>query len=67
MTIHIVPGWWLIPLAITIVAYGLAWREDRRQPNQGGDYSFPGVASTILYLIATIPVLFAWLIWALLT
>jgi len=63
MTFTIEFGWWLLPLAVTVVSYGVAIS---KFSYGGGDYSFPEVGNTILLIVATIPALTAWLIWALL-
>ena len=65
MTITIGFGWWLLPMAVTIIAYGFAISKFSR--GGGGDYSFPELWNGILLIIVTIPVLIAWLIWALAT
>ncbi len=62
MTFTIEFGWWLLPLAVTVVSYGGAIS---KLSFGGGDYSFPEVGNAILLLVATIPALAAWLIWAL--
>ncbi|NTJ63525.1 hypothetical protein G6M50_38155 [Agrobacterium rhizogenes] len=63
MTFTVSFGWWLLPLAVTIICYGIAISKFSRG---GGDYSFPEVWNGILLLLATIPALIAWLLWALL-
>jgi len=64
MDITITFGWWLLPLAVTVLSYGVAIS---KFSYGGGDYSFPEVGNAILLIVATIPALLAWLIWALLT
>lgn len=62
MTFTIELGWWLIPLVVTVTFYGIAIS---RFEHGGGDYSFPEIANLFRLLLATIPILIAWLIWAL--
>lgn len=62
MDLTITLGWWLMPLAVTAVCFGLAVANFS---HSRGDYSFPEVYNAMLLLVATIPVLVAWLIWAL--
>ena len=62
MTFTIDLGWWLIPIAVTVMSYLFAISKFSKG---GGDYSFPEVWNGILLLLATIPALLAWLIWAL--
>jgi hypothetical protein len=63
MTIHIELGWWLLPLAVSVGAFGYAaWADRDNEP--GGDYSFPGIVTAIYNGLALIVSLIAWLIWA---
>jgi len=63
MTFTITFGWWLLPLAVTVLSYGYAVS---KFTSGGGDYSFSEVWNGFLLIIAAIPALVAWLIWALL-
>lgn len=65
MTLTIEWGWWLAPLAVTILAFGRAYWVDRG--NSGGGYSFGAIASAFVYGAALIVSLIAWLAWAVLT
>lgn len=56
-------GWWLLPLAVTVLSYGYAVS---KFTSGRGEYSFPDVWNGFLLIIATIPALIAWIIWALL-
>ncbi len=62
MAMTITFGWWLIPLALTLLFFSIAICKFERGR---GDYSFPEVWNGILLLIAAIPSLIAWLLWAL--
>lgn len=66
MTITIDFGWWLLPLAITIAAYGWHWWVNK-DVQYGGDYNFSVIETLMTFCLATSVSLFAWLIWALLT
>jgi len=68
MTITLTFGWWLLPLAVTIAAFGWhswATKENRRT----GGYEDIGMAmgQLITFSAALVVSLIAWLIWALLT
>lgn len=66
MTFTISLGWWLLPLAITIIAFGgAAWLAADVRPTAWLDLSALAVA--VYYGIATIVSLVAWLIWEVLT
>lgn len=64
MTIRIVADWWLLPLFVTVVAFGWAAWADR--DNSPGDYGAGAILSLVIYGAATIVSLLAWLIWAVL-
>jgi hypothetical protein len=56
-------GWWLLPAAITIAL--LWWASlNKSPPDRWGMNHF---FDAVLYLLALIPSLIAWLIWAVLT
>ena len=75
MSIEIQLGWWMLPLAITIVAYTIAsvWSShNARSSSSGNDYFgtgalFDGIVWLLCLSSATIISLIAWLIWAVLT
>lgn len=64
MDMTITLGWWIIPLMVTIALYAYAWTTFEYG---GGDYSFSGVFNGIKLMLATVPALSVWLVWALLT
>lgn len=64
MTFTIEIGWFLAPLAITIVAF--VWAGIATPPNDG-NYFGNAVAGLFTYGAALIVSLIAWLIWAVLT
>jgi len=66
MTISISIGWWIAPLAITIMLFGAAWAKTSEDRRPAGDYSFPGLGTVFAMGAATIMSLIAWLAWALL-
>lgn len=68
MEITVSLGWWLVPLAVTIIAFGayITW-EVRTVPSYGYGRIGDGIASAILMAAALIVSLIAWLIWAVLT
>lgn len=66
MTINVEAGWWLIPLAVTLVSYFLAYRATANI-GSGGDYGMGDVATVFAYLAATVPALLSWLFWAIFT
>lgn len=62
MTIHV--GWWVVPLVITLAAFG--WCAFINYRDSGGGY-LDAVANVFNMLIfAVVPSLVAWLVWALL-
>lgn len=63
MDLTITLGWWAVPAAFTVACYAYAISKFQYG---GGDYSFPEAWNFIRLIIAAIPVLVAWLIWALL-
>lgn len=65
MTFTIQFGWWLLPTALTIVAFLRALELDRGNVAGRGDYGFSAFASAVYYGIALIVSLVAWLVWAL--
>lgn len=63
MSVTISIGWWLLPLAATIMAFGwVHWIDRRSGPSYGAD-----IGGFILVSLATIISLIAWLVWAVLT
>lgn len=64
MTIKITFGWWLLPLAVTIICFGWAFWHGGEHP---GMYGSGVLFNLIVWLVALIPALGAWLIWAVLT
>jgi hypothetical protein len=68
MTLTFSLGWWLAPLAFTIIACGTAyWVEPARTPPRGYGDIVQGFVSAFLWGAALILSLIAWLIWAVLT
>lgn len=67
MTVTISTGWWLLPAAITVVAFIVAYVADADNRRPAGDYAAIGAAMASLfhYGAATIVSLIAWLIWSL--
>ena len=63
MTVVVSFGWWLLPAAVTIASYLLAWLANRGSRPSLGD----AFVALIYYGAATIASLIAWLIWAVLT
>jgi hypothetical protein len=66
-TIDIGWGWWMIPTAITILAYWWFRYSTKGLNNYANDYGMAGVAYGFLFLLMLVPVLASWLIWSLLT
>jgi hypothetical protein len=65
MTIELSFGWWLLPLAITIAAYG--WhRWVNKDVQYGGDYNFSALGTILTFALAACVSLTAWLVWAVL-
>lgn len=67
MTVSITLGWWLAPLAVTLLSFGLAWGKCVLVPDSGGGY-FPmgALMAVFLFPLAAVVSLAAWLAWALL-
>lgn len=63
MTITLLPGWWLLPLAVTVVAFVWACRTGNES---GGSYGAGHIYNLMIYLIAAFSSVVAWLIWSLL-
>ncbi len=66
MEITITFGWWLAPLAVTIVACLAAWILDRKPDHYRASIG-DAIASMFVWVPAVFVSLIAWLIWALLT
>lgn len=65
MTISLSLGWWLAPLAVTIIAFAwhfLLWAN--QPPPSGYGAIGDGIAATASFLLALVVSLVAWLIWA---
>jgi hypothetical protein len=62
MHVTLTLGWWILPLMLSIAFYAIAVSKFSRD---SGDYSFAAVWNLILVLVATIPTLIVWLVWAL--
>lgn len=66
MTFVIEIGWWLIPLAISILAF--LWAVVATPRSNPGYYGYgSAIAGLFTYVPALIVSLIAWLIWAVLT
>lgn len=55
---------WLIPLVLSIAAFGFAAYLDKDNNSRSGDYGAGGIVSLIRYGLALIVVLIVWLIWS---
>lgn len=66
MTITVAFGWWLIPAAITLCAFGCAYW-CRKDDKPAGDYAeaAQGIITLFSYGVALIAALIVWLIYAL--
>lgn len=64
MTIQVTAGWWLLPLAVTVVAAMWAMKVDTDDP---GSFGSGAVYNLMVYMAAAIVTLIAWLVWAVLT
>lgn len=68
MTFTITMGWWLVPLAITVATFGgFAVWSISQPPASGYDSIGAGIAAAMVFLLATVVSLVAWLVWAVLT
>ena len=67
MAVTVLFGWWTLPFGATIAAFLWAWVLSDKSPSS--DYGNIGKAlgNLILYGVAIIFSLIAWLIWAVLT
>ena len=66
MTFTISPGWWVVPLIVTVIMFGWAAYESSGYKPNGGMFDFN--IAPLVYSAVALPVsLFAWLIWALVT
>lgn len=67
MSVTLYLGWWLAPLAVTVAAFVAAKFYTRDNPYSGG-YANAGAAAIdlIVFGLALIVSLVAWLVWALL-
>lgn len=66
MTFTIEPGWWLLPLAITVAI--LIWARRLVSSTSGTSTGYlNGVAEAFVILMAAVPILTVWLIYAVLT
>jgi hypothetical protein len=62
VTFTVTFGWWLVPFVATLVAYGSVFLNSKFGRR---DSYIDGLVDLILYGIATIASLAAWLVWAL--
>ena len=68
MTFSIEAGWWMLPAVITIIIWAVAYTKTKEiGPSTGRDYGMTGVAHLFVWLIAAVPTLIMWLIYAVLT
>lgn len=70
MSATITIGWWVVPLAVTVIAFGWAmWRSSKvTRGSSGGFLPDMSVLEDLFYFVPAIVVsLLAWLIWAVLT
>lgn len=68
MEFTIEAGWWLLPAAITLAIWAFAFVKSREiGPSSGRDYGMTGVAHAFVWLMAIVPILIVWLIYAVLT
>jgi hypothetical protein len=67
MDVTISAGWWLLPAAITALAFAKYWHWSAQQPpSHGYGRIGDGMAHAFMVLLATVASLFSWLVWALL-
>lgn len=62
MSIAIPLGWWIAPIVITVAVFAIAWRNEDNSP--AGDYGRigQGIGNAVIYGMALIVSLFAWLL-----
>lgn len=60
-------GWWVLPLAVTALSFGIATAKADTKPT--GDYGRigQGIGNAMLQGVALIVSLLAWLVWAIAT
>lgn len=60
-------GWWIAPLAVTVVSFGVATAKQDNSPT--GDYGRigQGIGNAMIHGVALIASLVAWLVWAVAT
>lgn len=60
-------GWWILPLAVTVVSFGVATAKADNGPT--GDYGRigQGIGNAMLQGVALIVSLAVWLVWAIAT
>ena len=64
MTLAIPHGWWLAPMAVTVLAFGIAVVKQDREPCDHYGLLGRAVVNLMLYGAAAIVSLVAWLVWA---
>lgn len=68
MTVTLTFGWWLAPFAVTCIFFLWAWFvTPPAKQSYGYGQAAGGFIDAVMYGIALIASLIAWLIWALLT
>lgn len=69
MTLEITLGWWLVPAAITVLAFAYAAIRDAQENPNGnyGTYGSGAIYTAFVFGGALIVSLIAWLVWSLLT
>lgn len=60
-------GLWLYPAVITAASFFWAWRNEDRKPSSDYGNIGKGIGNAMIYGLALIVSLMAWLIWALAT
>lgn len=63
--ITITLGYWLIPTAATLILYGFWYAGLKTRTND--DFGIGAIVDGVTFLLYTVPVLIAWLIYAFLT
>lgn len=65
MSFTITLGWWLMPLAVTVAAFGYRWMFHQNDVYSGGFMNLNELGRLLTALLAGVISLTAWLIWAL--
>lgn len=64
MTFTVMLGWWLLPAFITATSFTWAWLAGDHSSSSGYGHIGKGLGNALIFAVALVASLIAWLIWA---